>query len=139
MPSLLTVADSELNTLTDGFTEQALQKKTYKNLIELNNKEKEKLITQRPVSLKELRTKVQQELVLKSKRKEVYEETQFDPAYEITDPDLIEAARLGKQALRDPRVLALLWRKFANQTKMASFLNVNRSSINRRLKEYKIY
>lgn len=139
MPSLLTVADSELNTLTDGFTEQALQEKTYKNLLELNSKEKEKLITQRPVSLKELRSKVQQQLVSKSKKNEVYEETQFDPAYEISDPELMEAARLGKHALRDPRVLSLLWRKFGNQAKIASFLGVNRSSINRRLKEYNLY
>lgn len=138
MPSLLTVADDELNTLADGFTEQALQEKTYKKLIELNSKEKEKLITQRPVSLQELRNKVQQELISKSKKQEVFEETQFDPAYELTDPDLVEAARLGKYALRDPRMLSLLWRKFGNQTKIAALLNVNRSSINRRLKEYKL-
>jgi transcriptional regulator with GAF, ATPase, and Fis domain len=139
MPSLLTVADSELNTLTDGFAEQALQEKTYKNLLELNSKEKEKLITQRPVSLKELRSKVQQQLISKSKKNEVYEETQFDPAYEISDPELMEAARLGKHALRDPRVLSLLWRKFGNQAKIASFLGVNRSSVNRRLKEHNLY
>jgi len=139
MPSLLTVADSELNTLTDGFTEQALQEKTYKNLLELNSKEKSKLITQRPVSLQELRNKVQQQLVSKSKKNDVYAETQFNPAYEVSDPELMEAARLGKHALRDPRVLSLLWRKFGNQAKIATFLGVNRSSINRRLKEYKIY
>lgn len=138
MPSLLTVADDELTTLADGFTEQALQEKTYKNLIELNSKEKGKLITQRPVSLQELRNKVQQELISKAKKQEVFEETQFDPAYELADPDLVEAARLGKYALRDPRMLSLLWRKFGNQTKIAALLNVNRSSINRRLKEFHI-
>ena len=139
MPSLLTVADGELTTLADGFTEQALQDKTYKNLIELNTKEKEKLITQRPVSLKELRNMVQQQLISKSKQEKVYEEIQFDPAYELTDPALIAAARLGKHALKDPRVLSLLWNKFGNQTKIAALLNVNRSSINRRLKKYNLF
>jgi DNA-binding protein Fis len=135
----LTVADGELTTLTDGFTEQALQDKTYKNLIELNSKEKEKLITQRPVSLKELRNMVQQQLISKSKQEKVYEEIQFDPTYELTDPVLIAAARLGKHALKDPRALSLLWNKFGNQTKIAALLNVNRSSINRRLKKYNIF
>jgi transcriptional regulator with PAS, ATPase and Fis domain len=56
----------------------------------------------------------------------------------VTDPELIEAARLGKYALRDPKIMAQLWATFKNQNQIAAFLNVNRSSINRRCKEYNL-
>lgn len=139
MPSLMTLPDNELSDLAEGFTEQALKESnTFKNLLELNDREKLKIAHQRPVSLQELKTKVQQALVQKSKKNEIYQETQFDPAYEITDPELIQAARLGKHALRDPKMMGLLWSKFQNQNKIATFLGVNRSSVNRRCKEYNI-
>ena len=104
----------------------------------MNDREKLKIAHQRPVSLQELKTKVQQALLHKSKKNEIYQETQFDPAYEITDPELVQAARLGTHALRDPKIMALLWAKFQNQNKIATFLGVNRSSVNRRCKEYSI-
>jgi DNA-binding protein Fis len=56
----------------------------------------------------------------------------------VTDPELIEAARLGKHALRDPKIMGQLWATFKNQNQIATFLNVNRSSINRRCKEYNL-
>jgi transcriptional regulator of acetoin/glycerol metabolism len=139
MPSLLTLPEQELSELAEGFTEQALkQTSAFKNLLELTDREKLKLAHQRPISLQELKTKVQQALVQKSKKNEIYQETQFDPAYEITDPELVQAARLGKQALRDPKIMALLWSKFKNQNKIATFLGVNRSSVNRRCKDYNL-
>jgi transcriptional regulator with PAS, ATPase and Fis domain len=82
--------------------------------------------------------RIQDILMNKSKKNHIYEETQFDPAYNITDPELVQAARLGKKALKDPKTMALLWRKFQNQNKIATFLGVNRSSVNRRCKEYKL-
>jgi len=139
MPSLMTLPDNELSDLAEGYSEQALKESnTFKNLLALNDREKLKIAHQRPVSLQELKTKVQQALVQKSKKNEIYQETQFDPAYEITDPELIQAARLGKHALRDPKIMGLLWSKFENQNKIATFLGVNRSSVNRRCKEYNI-
>lgn len=139
MPSLMTLPDNEISDLAEGFTEQALQKShAFKNLLELSDREKLKIAHQRPVSLQELKTKVQQALVHKSKKNEIYQEMQFDPTYEITDPELIQAARLGKHALRDPKIMGLLWSKFQNQNKIATFLGVNRSSVNRRCKEYNI-
>ncbi|MDR3550275.1 MAG: sigma 54-interacting transcriptional regulator, partial [Candidatus Babeliales bacterium] len=139
MPSLLTLPEQELNDLAQGFTEQALKKNSaFNNILELTDREKVKLAHQRPISLQELKAKVQQALVLKSKKNEIYQETQFDPAYEITDPQLIAASRLGKHALRDPQIMGLLWSKFNNQNKIATFLGVNRSSVNRRCKEYNL-
>lgn len=138
MPSLITLSDDELSNLAQGYSEQAIQSDAFKNLLELTDKEKSNIINKRPISLQEFKTKIQQLLTEKSKKNHIYKETQFDPAYNITDPKLIEAARLGKHALKDPKILLLLWNKFKNQNKIATFLGVNRSSIHRRLKEYKI-
>ena len=136
MPSLVTLPEHELSTLAEGFSEQAVENKTYHNLLSLTDKDKTKLARQRPTSLKELKEQVQNLLVQKSKKNDIYHETQLDPAYDIADPDLMQAARLGKQALKDRKTMMLLWNKFKNQNKIASFLGVNRSSVNRRCKQY---
>ena len=138
MPSLLTLSEEELTILAQGYSEQAIQTNEFKNLLELTDKEKINLINKRPISLQEFKTKIRQMLTEKSKKNHVYQETQFDPGYNITDPKLIEAARLGKHALKDPKLVALLWNKFKNQNKIATFLGVNRSSVHRRCKEYEI-
>lgn len=139
MPSLLTLPPEELSMLADGFTEQALKTTSdLKNLLELSEKEKNKLAHIRPVSLHELKRKIQHLMTKKSKDNQIFNETQFNPAYQLTDPQLIEAARMGKHALRDPRVMAMLWNKFKSQSKIAQFLQVNRSSVNRRIKEYNL-
>lgn len=137
-PSLLTLPANALHDLVDGYTEQALATPTFKNLLELTEKEKNKIIEACPTSLKDLKNKVQSVLVKKSKVQHIYQESHFDPAYNITDPELIEAARLGKKALKNPKVLALLMHKFKNQNQVATFLGVNRSTVNRRCKEYNI-
>lgn len=138
MPSLFSLPKEELNELADGFTEQAVQGQAYKNLLELTEKEKNRLFNSCPISLQEFKNKVQHMLVKKSQKNNIYEETLFDPAYNITEPELVKAARLGKKALKDPKMLALLMDKFKNQNKVATFLGVNRSSVNRRCKDYNI-
>lgn len=138
MPPLLTLPEHELHALTEGFTQQALMSDALQHVLALTDKEKNLFTSDRPVSLQELKSRVQHLLIKKSKKNQIYQEVSFDPAYDITDPDLIEAARLGKKALQEPRVMALLWNKFKNQNKIAFFLGVNRSSINRRCKEYNL-
>jgi len=136
MPSLLTLPEDELHALADGFTQQALKINDLKTLFELTLSEKSKLSLQRPASLSALKKRIQQMLIEKSKKNNIYQETQFDPAYSVSDPTLIQAARLGKHALRDHKIMTMLWNKFKNQNQIASFLGVNRSSVNRRCKEY---
>jgi transcriptional regulator with PAS, ATPase and Fis domain len=136
MPSLHTLPEEELFALADGFTQQALKINDFKTLFELTPSEKSKLSHQRPVSLNAFKKRVQQMLIDKSKKNHIYQETQFDPAYTVSDPTLIQAARLGKHALRDHKIMTMLWNKFKNQNQIASFLGVNRSSVNRRCKEY---
>ena len=136
MTSLDTLPKKELDSLADGLTEQAVKTADFKNMLELNDKEKMKLSYNRPTSLQHMRIQVEKLLVHKSKKNRIFQETYFDPAYHITDPELTEAARLGKHALRDQRVMSLLWDKFHSQNKIASFLGVNRSSVNRRCKQF---
>ncbi|HSC24796.1 MAG TPA: sigma 54-interacting transcriptional regulator [Candidatus Babeliales bacterium] len=138
LPSLLTLPEDELHALTDGFTQQALMSDALQHVLVLTDKEKNVLTHDRPISLQELKVRVQQTLIKKSKKNHIHQEVLFDPAYDITDPDLIEAARLGKKALQEPRIMGLLWNKFKNQNKIAFFLGVNRSSVNRRCKEYNL-
>lgn len=138
MPALLTLPENELHELTEGFTQQALTSDALQHVLVLTDKEKNTFTHDRPVSLQELKLRVQHILVKKSKKNQVYQEVSFNPAYDITDPDLVEAARLGKKSLQEPRVMALLWNKFKNQNKIAFFLGVNRSSVNRRCKEYNL-
>lgn len=138
LPSLEELPDRELNDLAQGYTDQAIKTNDFKNLLELTEKERSKIMGNRPVSLQELKSRVQQLLVNKSKKSNIEQEIQFNPAYEISDPELIQASQLGKYALRDHKIMVTLWNKFKNQNKIAAFLGVNRSSVNRRCKEYNI-
>jgi len=138
LPSLLTLNEEEVRSLAQGFSEQAITTDALKNLLELTDKDKTKLVNKRPTSLQELKTKVQQLLVMKSKKNDISYDTQFDPAYQVSDPELVEAARLGKHALKDRKTMINLWHKFKSQNKIATFLGVNRSSVNRRCKEYNL-
>jgi len=138
MPSLLTLSEDELDNLTRGFTQQAIKTNEFQHLLELTKSEKKRLAQSRPASLQELKTKIQQLLIKKSKQHAIYEEAQFDPAYDVSDPELVEAVRLGKHALKDHKIMEMLWNKFKNQNKIANLLGVNRSSVNRRCKEYNL-
>ncbi len=138
MPSLLSMPDEEIHELAEGYTEQALKADDFKNMLELTDKEKTKIAGTRPVSLQDFKGKIQHLLQQKTKKNSIYNETQFDPTYQISDPELTEAARLGKHALRDEKTMLLLWDKFKSQSKIASFLGVNRSSVNRRCKQYNL-
>jgi len=137
MPSLINFSEEELEELIHSFSKQFIRQEIFENLLGLSEREKRKIINSHPLSFHELRMKVKQQLVEKSKQRAIGEETDlFEPAYTTTDPDLIEASQLGKQALKDPRIMEMLWKKFQNQNKIAIFLGVNRSSVNRRCKEY---
>lgn len=138
LPSLMNLNEDEVRSLAQGFSDQAISADALKNLLELTDKDKTKLINKRPTSLHELKDKVQQLLIMKSKKNEISYDTQFDPAYQVSDPELLQAARLGKHALKDRKTMINLWHKFKSQNKIATFLGVNRSSVNRRCKEYNL-
>lgn len=138
LPSLLTIPQNELTELAQRLGEQAIKNKELNNLISLNEKETSKILDQRPVSLHEFKERVQHALMTKTAKKKLDHMVEFNPAYMTTDPELADAVRLGKHALKDRYIMRMLWNKFQNQTKIAALLNVNRSSVNRRCKEFKL-
>jgi DNA-binding protein Fis len=97
-----------------------------------------KLFDERPLSLHEFKERVHQLLVQKSSKHKIAEVTKFDVAYNVSDPDIAHAVRLGKKALKDPQIMAMLWNKFKNQAQIATLLGVNRSTVNRRCHEYNL-
>lgn len=138
MPSLISLDEKEVECLTDTLTDSAVKEDNLKEFLEFSDKERSKLIENRPASLAEFKKKIESAIIQKSKKINIYEKTEIDPEFNLSDPVLFKAARLGKNALRDPEVLSDLWGKFKNQNKIATFLGVNRSSVSRRLKDYKI-
>ena len=140
MPSLMNVSEKEFDQLSMAFCQRAVKQEAFGNLLELTQNDKKKLRKTHPTSLHELKVKVKNLLIEKSKQHNIDQEKDlFDPAYTISDPELSKAAQLGKHALRDPKTMMLLWKKFENQNKIALFLGVNRSSVNRRCKEYGLH
>ena len=138
LPSLLSLPEEELIQLTDKLTDQTIRTKEFHSLLELTDKEKQKILKSKPVSITELQQKIKNILTLKSKENQISYETITEQQYETSDPQLIHAAQLGKHALRDQQIMSLLWNKFKNQNKIATFLGVNRSSVSRRCKIYKL-
>lgn len=138
LPSLLTIPEDELGDLADECATQAIGQEDIKSLLELSDTEKKRLIDKKVVSLHEFKNQVSRILTNKSRKNTITQETHFDPAYNMSDPSLIEAARLGKHALKDKHIMSMLWSKFKNQNKIATFLSVNRSSVNRRCKEFNL-
>lgn len=136
MPSLLSLSDRELESLAEGCAQQAIKDTQVAPLLDLNARDKKYLINQRPTSIQELKHHVQQLLIQKAATNKVTDDVEFDPSYGITEPLLHKATKLGKQALKDKQIMSFLWQKFKNQTKIATLLRVNRSSVSRRCEEY---
>ncbi len=138
MPSLLTMDEKELSELIEGFTYQQAQAHNFSALLQISKKDKDQLLDRRPASLSEFKAKIQSILNQKSNDYQISHETHHDPRLAITDPVLLKAANLGKYSLKDQHIMTLLWNHFHCQNKIAQFLGVNRSSVNRRCKEYNL-
>jgi transcriptional regulator with PAS, ATPase and Fis domain len=137
-PSLSLMPEEEIDELIDGLAQQAMADKTFHRILEFDARDKKRILQLKPTSLQELKKHIQNLLIQKSRTNNISIEKTFDPAYPISDPDLIEIARLGKHALKDEKAMTILWNKFKNQNKIAVFLGVNRSSVNRRCKYYNL-
>lgn len=136
LPPLNMIEPHEVFLIAHDLLHHALRTETYSRLLALTDRDKEYIQKRNPESLSELRHMVHHILLSKSRRHELSIESELDHSYSITDPQLIHAARLGKHALKDHRLMILLWEKFKNQNKIATFLGVNRSSVYRRCKEF---
>lgn len=140
LPSLLNLDQADLSDLIDGFMHQALQDNSKQNFAPLNIKDKDLLFQKRVESISEFKKKIHNLMMLKSQEQSISQEMlstkkSFDTA---TCPELQLAAQLGKDALKDSKLMSILWDKLGSQTKIADLLGVNRSSVNRRCKDYNL-
>ncbi len=140
LPSLLNLDQADLSDLIDGFMHQVLQDDSKQNFAPLNIKDKDLLFQKRVESISEFKKKIHNLMMLKSQEQSISQEMlstkkSFDTA---TCPELQLAAQLGKDALKDSKLMSILWDKLGSQTKIADLLGVNRSSVNRRCKDYNL-
>jgi len=139
VPSLVTMDHQDLSLIIDGFMYQNLQDSGNKTLIPLTYKEKDLLIAKRIPSLFEFKQRIQTLMMTKSKDETIVAETlNLSKSFDTTCPELQLASQLGKHALKDTQLMSSLWKKLGSQTKIAELLGVNRSSVNRRCKDYKL-
>lgn len=138
LPSLLTIPRDEIASLARQVTEQTIQSKELRPLMDLNSSEAHSIL-EHATSLHSLKEHIHQVLQSKSHKQQLNHLVKLDPAnINEINPEIAHAIRLGKQSLKDKRLMNLLWNTFQSQTKIATLLNVNRSSINRRCKEFNL-
>ena len=89
LPSLLTLSEDDFVELTEGITEQTIKTQDFKSLLSLSEQEKNNLSINRPVSLYDLKNKIQNILVQKSKNNLIFEKINFD----IGNVNIIMATR----------------------------------------------
>jgi DNA-binding NtrC family response regulator len=134
-PSLEKLTNQELLELTRNIAIKTLQHHDAADYFELNNRDQEKLINQRPNSLTQLTNNIKNFI----QKKNVLIDGDTETVYELKDPVLIQAAKLGKNALKNEELMKKLWDTFKNQNQIADFLKVNRSSVLRRCREYNLH
>lgn len=141
IPSLQTIADRDLQELILALATQNLPEDFPHKKMPLTPKELARLLNKQLGSIEQLRVAVHQTIMQKFKfipGINYHLQHIHDTTPHIHDPELIEIAKLGKHALKDKQLMTILWQKFNNQNKIATFLRVNRSSVNRRCKEFNL-
>ncbi len=138
MPQPVNLSIDEMENLVEGFTQQALEDHTLETIVTLTDKEKTKLSAQRPASFFDLKNQVQKIVLRKTQENNIYTELSVQKSSKGVHPQLLYAAKLGKNALKNRETLTYLWNHFQNYHKIALFLGVNRSSVYRRCKEFKL-
>ena len=136
MPSLAHLTEQEFEELAENVMRQALKEKSLEAIVTLSDKEKSKLHDQCPKSLHGLRKKIYSLLLQKAEKRDLKNAFDITPAMVSAEPELNAIVSMGKEALKDQKMMEYLWKTFNNQQKIAELLGVNRSSVNRRCKEF---
>jgi len=143
MPNPTTLPEVELVALIEGIWQQLITTQPLHHMLKLPEHEKLKLIQKQSASLHELKMKLHQSFSEKIQKMAFHNSP--EPLYINTNAAILtpethifKIAQLGKHALKDQKLMTTLWRTFKNQNKIATLLKVNRSSVNRRCKEYNL-
>lgn len=134
MPQLLLLSAEELHAVADGVTTQLVRQGELQNLYKLTDREKNVLTKAGPASLHDLKECIKRLISEKSKQSNIEYVFNSDSS---PDSLISHAARLGRFALRDEKLMLELWDRFKCQSKIAALLSVNRSSVHNRLKQYR--
>lgn len=138
IPSLQTMSEGELQHLALALAAQELPTDAPQKETPLNPHELTRLIGKRFMSIEQLRQAVHQTIKNKYRSVPSIRQHLYQEPTHIHDPELAAIAKLGKHALKDKLLMTKLWHEFKNQNKIATFLGVNRSSVNRRCKEFNL-
>jgi transcriptional regulator with GAF, ATPase, and Fis domain len=138
MPSLLEIAQVEFDDMINEVQNTLIAQPDIHSLIGLSDTEKQKLRAARPTTITGLETTVATLIKQRAKKQEIsINEAELLYGTQSGDALLIEAAQLGKQALRDKKILKqLLARLGGNHAKIGQLLQVDRSTVYRRCKEF---
>ena len=136
-PSPAQLTDQEMSDLIDGFGLQTVHAHGLYDG-DLTESDKQSILVARPASISSLKAKVVQLITKKLKKGTVISASESKPTAD-ENQEVFQAAYLGKRALKDPDIMRMLWQKFKNQNQIATLLGVNRSSVNRRCREYELF
>lgn len=136
-PSLINIPVEELYEAIDEYACQVIKNKDLAPTGEFEVGLRDCLLEQYPASLYELKGEVEALLLNKKRKKVVYDEDRL--ASTRTEQAVDRALQLGKNALKDMRVMSVLWKKFKNHSHIATLLGVHRSSVLKRCKEYNLH
>lgn len=139
LPDLCQLPISELETLVHAFQKELIRSPEYYHLFGFSAIELQQFDTHRPQSFAQARRRVSLLTKQRMAQSPLFQEAVTNVGNSRPYDDiLLEAARLGKYALKNRKLMSALWEKLHSQVRIAELLGVDRSSVHRRLKEYGI-
>lgn len=132
-PLCESIENNELTNIIKSIAKKYAPQNDLTNIFELKEREINKIIKEKPASFYDLHTKIKEKIEQKN-----IIESDIEKTYNLSDPKVLEAAKLGKKALKNKDMMNILWKTFKNQNQIADILKVNRSSVNRRCREFGI-
>ena len=136
LPKLDMMSQSDFHVLVDALAGQIITNNAAYRLLAFTQQDYSYLQYHASDSLHELRQEITRLLRKKSEKHNL--DQSHDAIHIPKEPTLFRAAQLGKEALKDRELMIFLWNTFKSQSKIATLLNVNRSSVNRRCKQYNL-
>ncbi len=146
LPDIHTFSSEETSNLIDYIAaNDEVERGALEQAMTLNKEEKTVLLEKPFNSFYELKQEVKGKVAQRKQALKKVTQTRevVVPGFALhlidTHPELLRAAQLGKEALKDKKLMTLLWKTFGCQSLIAEYLGVNRSSVNRRCKEYGLH
>lgn len=137
LPDLSRLPRAELETVACALQRQLISTPEYYHLFGFSSTELQQLDEHRPESFFQLRRRINPLTKQRITESPLLQQASINAVKTGPYDDIIlEAARRGKQALKDRQLMKALWEKLKSQIRIAELLDVDRSSVHRRLKEY---